>query len=1039
MYTLLAALAGEAERAEPGARTLLVAPTRGEGREILRALVRETGGWLGLEVTTVRPVALELVGADLAARGLTLLDEFAEQALVDELLDEALAAADGTMGLEDLAEGVGFRRAVRGAVSALRLAGVALRRVEGDALPDPAKRSLVGGVLARLEERLAGDRLVDTASLLARATAALTEEAALPSDAILLLPGLGTRGISGRFLAALRARGARLVPHDPVLGLDPPEGVLWRAADVPPTPLAQLNAPVDKGQEPGTPPPLELFRAAGITEELREVLRRILAAGLRWDEAEIVTPDPGIYGPALHALAAHLDVPVTFAVGLPVERTRAGRAVSAWFRWVEGGFPESVLRRLLEAGDLAPPRLFRDVDGARLARRLHRLRIGWGRDRYWAAIESARRRTELATPRTHHDEEPEDATERQGRELRELAALQALIGPIEGAVPPVPGRVDPAPVQVAPGALASGLATFLDHVPGGGSIDETALERLRRILDRAAATLTRPTTFSAALTILSEHLSIRVPAPRAEGRAPWGSDGAHLHLADIEHGGWTGRRATFVVGLDAARFPGAAAQDPILLDRERAALAPRDLPSSGSLLRERRFRVAALLARLRGSVTLSYAAWQPSEGRTLTPSPLLLQAYRLAQGQRDADFEALDSHFGNPISRIPRGKIRLDAEDVWLRALSRDDLLLDGEAEVCTYFPWLRAGLAARIARRGDLPGPHHGIVGPQPGLDPRKDDQVIVSSSRLEALGTCPLRYFYAYILRIRPPDEASLDPERWLDPLRRGSLLHAVYDRTLDAAKGDGLSPRDDAFQECALAILDEEAEAMSLEVPPPSRVIYERERDDLVSDVLSFVGMLSEDLPQWKETEFRFGFDGAEHPAVELPLPSGRVIRLRGAIDRLDELPSGALRVVDYKTGAAGHYSNVTVWNRGRRLQHLLYTEAAERLLGHPVDRMEYHFPTPRGENEHIRFPRADLREGPHLLDHMLDLVATGHFLPTEQKTDCRFCDFKAVCRVKNDRFGNTASPLADWGKDHFESEPYANFQLVRLFRDRGGKKR
>ena len=130
---------------------------------------------------------------------------------------------------------------------------------------------------------------------------------------------------------------------------------------------------------------------------------------------------------------------------------------------------------------------------------------------------------------------------------------------------------------------------------------------------------------------------------------------------------------------------------------------------------------------------------------------------------------------------------------------------------------------------------------------------------------------------------------------------------------------------------------------------------------------------------------------------------------------------------------------MWNQGRRLQHLLYTEAAERLVGQTVDRMEYHFPTRKGENERIDFQRADLREGPSLLDHMLDVVAAGHFLPTEQPKDCRFCDFAPVCRVTNDRFGNTASPLADWGKNHFESEPYANFQLVRLFRDRGGKKR
>ena len=213
------------------------------------------------------------------------------------------------------------------------------------------------------------------------------------------------------------------------------------------------------------------------------------------------------------------------------------RARAAWGRHV-GNHPFGDVGRARSrvAGRPADRRVpaARSASSASLARRLRRLRIGWGRDRYRAAIDAARRHLELALPRPYHDEELEDATERQERELRELAALEALIGPIESAVPPVPGRIDPAPVEVAPGALASGLATFLDHVPAGGSIDETALERLHRILDRAAATLTRPTTFSAALTVLCEHLSIRVPAPRAEGRAPWGSDGAHLHLADIE-------------------------------------------------------------------------------------------------------------------------------------------------------------------------------------------------------------------------------------------------------------------------------------------------------------------------------------------------------------------------------------------------------------------------------------------------------------------------------------------------------------------------
>ena len=86
---LLEALAKEVDQVPLGARLLLVAPTRGEGREILRSLARHRDKWLGLEVTTVKPLALELVGAELVEQGFTLLDEFAEQALIDERLDDA--------------------------------------------------------------------------------------------------------------------------------------------------------------------------------------------------------------------------------------------------------------------------------------------------------------------------------------------------------------------------------------------------------------------------------------------------------------------------------------------------------------------------------------------------------------------------------------------------------------------------------------------------------------------------------------------------------------------------------------------------------------------------------------------------------------------------------------------------------------------------------------------------------------------------------------------------------------------------------------
>src|SRR5690606_38639394 len=97
---------------------------------------------------------------------------------------------------------------------------------------------------------------------------------------------------------------------------------------------------------------LDVFAATSVSTELREVLRRIMAAGLKWDEVEIVATDANVYGVALDAIARRLDIPVSYAAGLPVSRTRPGRAVAKYLEWVEQGFPEDVLRGMIERGDI---------------------------------------------------------------------------------------------------------------------------------------------------------------------------------------------------------------------------------------------------------------------------------------------------------------------------------------------------------------------------------------------------------------------------------------------------------------------------------------------------------------------------------------------------------------------------------------------------------------------------------------------------------------------------------------------------------------
>jgi hypothetical protein len=58
-------------------------------------------------------------------------------------------------------------------------------------------------------------------------------------------------------------------------------------------------------------------------------------------------------------------------------------------------------------------------------------------------------------------------------------------------------------------------------------------------------------------------------------------------------------------------------------------------------------------------------------------------------------------------------------------------------------------------------------------------------------------------------------------------------------------------------------------------------------------------------------------------------------------------------------------------------------------------------------------ASLAAGRELISALLDNVAAGRFLPTHQRDDCKFCDFRECCRVRTIK-NNTVSPMAAWAE-------------------------
>jgi RecB family exonuclease len=991
------------------ARKLLVCRTRGEAREMLRSLARAGVPCIGFEATTTRDLAFSLAAGELAANNLEPVDEFTALALLEEATDAALASSESSSALRLIAEGAGFRDAVRRTVDALRLDGASPETLRSAGLGDAARAEALAEILNGYARRLfaappkepGGERrrLADSTTIYMAANEALQEgRAQLPKARLLLAPTLDMRGLRGELVRALIAHGAEVLPHDAVA--EPaPRTLLWGAA-----PHVRAASAAQA----------EMFSAASITDELREVLRRVMALSARWDEVEIIASDAVVYGCALDALATRLNVPVTYAVGLPLERTRVGRAVTGYLRWIREDFRADLLRNLFESGCLEAPHA-PAISPMSLANRLRELRVGWDRSRYLPAIERSLASLDVRAALLSDDERESGLERAQSIERAkvELTVLGEVIGEILEATPEI-GKRSGTQAEVSVADLARGLLALLHFVPITNKLEESACDALRRRLERAAQTLTRATSPRIALATLHERLNMRVPAVSAEEPPPWGSAGGHLHLSDIEHGGWTARPYTFIVGLDSGRFPGAITQDPLLTDEDRrrinAATAGgaqrqslRALATSAERIDERRFLLESLLARLHNSVTLSYSAWDASEARKAAPASVLLQVFRLVTGNPHASYEELHASLGAPISAVPRKAARVDRTDVWLGALENGGVLREGTEVVRSAFPGLNQGLIARDARLSPELNVYSGRILPRvTQLDPRANHDILVSAKRIETLGTCPLRYLFAYVFGVKPPEDPEFAPDAWLNPLAKGSLLHNVFEIALREARRLEISVAEDGFEQLVCDILEAESRRTLDTLPAPSDGVYRRELQELKGDVHAFVEMVREDEP-WLELELQFGY-GAR--AVDFPLRGGS-IRLQGRIDRIDEHEDGLL-VLDYKTGSKYGLTWGKTFDGARRIQHALYMHAAHALLARTVIRMEYRFPTVKGRNDSARYDSHSVAAGSDMIAELLDLVAAGTFSPTDRADDCRFCDFRAVCRVTQDRSDKLVTP-------------------------------
>jgi putative RecB family exonuclease len=256
------------------------------------------------------------------------------------------------------------------------------------------------------------------------------------------------------------------------------------------------------------------------------------------------------------------------------------------------------------------------------------------------------------------------------------------------------------------------------------------------------------------------------------------------------------------------------------------------------------------------------------------------------------------------------------------------------------------------------------------------------LSPSRASDFKTCPLLYRFRSIDRL---------PQRPSPAATRGTLVHAVLERLFDLPAGQR-SPA------AAEALLEPEWARLNTESPEVAELFATPE------ELAAWLASARKLLGGYFELEDPNRLAPAERERlVEVVLESG--LRLRGFVDRIDVAPSGDIRVVDYKTGAAPReafegkalfqlkFYALVIWRtRGvvPRLLRLLYLGDRE-VLDYVPDL-----------DELGRFERT-LQALWAAIDRA---TQAREFLPNPGKL-CGWCDHQALCPAK----GGTLPPFPE----------------------------
>jgi RecB family exonuclease len=770
----------------------------------------------------------------------------------------------------------------------------------------------------------------------------------------------------------------------------------------PTAPATLLREDRPQPGRPASAPPVRLISCADRASEARLVARKVVALardGVKLQDITVVYRGDPEAGQVLREAFAAAEVPAYLPAGRPAVASAAGQQALALLRVLAGDLTRPAVMELLTVGPLS--------------RRM------WEEGVRPAAWDSLVRKALVVGARARDGELPGDWRPR----------LQAKVAEIDGRLEVLEDD-DPARARLeAERGRAQDVLRFVEdlaaRLPGGG------VERFgtwaKQFHDAAHHVFARSDDLDRVLEKVSDladldRLGVPVGFARfaVDARAVIEAESFQdnrLHGGVLISDAHTARglicRHLFLTGLSEGAFPVHGRPDPLLLEQKRRHLNESGgyhLPLVEGRPADEEFLFLLLLDSASDAIHLSMPRREGPQQRATLPSTFLLRAAELRAG-RALDSQELRSlsvdgeklvEFVTASEFAPGDPFAAATEREFDVAAIRAGLEHHGTLHGALQATWpaYEHGRQAMRHRQLDVFTEFDGIL-----TDPRARGLGAAligrpfSATSLQEYALCPHKFFLNRVLRVEEFEEPELT--RTMGALERGSFVHAILEQfnraLIEWPAGRELEQSD------AQAALDRAVELQANVGPatsmPGRDVIWELEVSEVAEDLRRWLGF------EWNRIEdgwLPIKAETALSPTT-IDLPSGQRIALSGRIDALYRSVTGALRLVDYKTGAKPPKDNML--GGGDHLQLPLYVLAEEASGIGVIEEAQYVYPTRKANFATAQFSAEALEERRAELLGVLDRIVEGirdgffHVHPElRQMGHCDWCPYKRACPAK-----------------------------------------